>query len=398
MASEDYRYVTLKDGRTIDLLAPINLNQNPYDIEPLNGHPSSYVCYQYNYFNRWMFPEDFEGKQKDLLVDAKFKEYPASPDKINPTDTSVNSNKWVSKTIDLIKQFNENVWYPLGVKYPTNKHLGANFPLTTESIKAVQAFNQKTDPNVVIDGWLGTQTFQLTYPIGATLLASYWNKGNGAKSEINPDPDVWVPSVWGDYTFVIKNEYVLKFRENQLNGAPMIYYFIPYDPAKYKFLYNEYRFHKENEPHKEGDIWQQKVNNQYNFYIFKNGETKQVYPLAFEPTGYPPLELKEFKNGQYYNPKNWDKYRLSRVTTSETYGSLYYLQHPEWRGFIEKKIFPNNGTPPGQKIALVTPTSLKSNSETAKNQIKQKVAETEDKVRGAIAGIKDTISNIPNSL
>ena len=52
----------------------------------------------------------------------------------------------------------------------------------------------------------------------------------------------------------------------------------------------------------------------------------------------------------------------------------------------------------GQKIALVTPSSITSNAETDKNQIKQKVAETEDKVRGAIANIKNTTSNIQNSL
>ena len=67
-------------------------------------------------------------------------------------------------------------------------------------------------------------------------------------------------------------------------------------------------------------------------------------------------------------------------------------------GFNERRIFPNNGTPPGQKIALVTPTSRTSNLETAKNQIKQKVVETEDKVRNAIANVKNTVSNAKNSL
>jgi hypothetical protein len=398
MASEDYRYITLNDGRTIDLLAPVNLNQNPYDIEPLNGHPSSYVGFKYNLFNNWMFPETFKEKEKDLLSDSKFYNFTPNPDKINPTDTSVNSNTWISKTETLIKQFNENVWIPYGLKYPTNKHLGAYFPLTNEDIKAVQAFNQKTDPNIIVDGWLGTQTFQLSYPLGASLSAAYWNKGGGVPSEINPDPDTWVPSVWGDYTFVIKNEYILKQQKGQLNGAPLTYYFIPYDPAKYKFLYNQYLFHQENEVHKEGDVWQQKINNQYNYYIFKNGEITQVYPLSFEPTGYPPLALKTFKNGQYYQPSNWNTLRISKVTTSEAYGSLHYIEHPEWKSFIERKIFPNNGTPPGQKVALITPSSLKSNAETAKNQIKQKVTETEDKVRSAIAGLKNTTSNIPNSL
>ena len=394
MASEDYRYKTLDDGRIIDLLAPVNLNQNPYDIEPLKGHPSSYVSQQYNFFNAWMFPASFVDKREDLLEGETIYTGPPNPDKINPTDTSVNSSGYVAKSIDLIKKFNENVWYPFGDKYPTNKHIGRNFPLTTESIKAVQTFNQKTDPNVLVDGWLGTQTFQLSYPLAASLQAVYWNKGDGSPSQINPDPNVWCPSVWGDYTFVIKNEYILKNRAGELNGAPLYYYYIPYDPKKYKFLYNQYRFHKENESHNEGDVWQTATNGITNYYVFLNGEVTQVYPLSVEPTGYPPMSIRVLINGEYYNPPRWRDRRISKVSIS----GFYYLEHEPWRSFNERRIFPNNGTPPGQKIALVTPTSRTSNLETAKNQIKQKVVETEDKVRNAIANVKNTVSNAKNSL
>jgi hypothetical protein len=394
----DYRYKTLADGRTIDLLAPVTLNQNPYDIEPLKGHPSAYVSLQYNFFNAWMFPASFIEKREELLVDESIKFSTPNPDKINPTDTSVNSSEYVSKTEDLIKKFNKDVWFPFGDKYPTNKHIGKNFPLTTESIKAIQTFNQKTDPNVLVDGWLGTQTFQLSYPLNATLQAAYYNKGDGGPSQINPDPNAWCPSVWGDYTFVIKNEYVLKNQRGELNGVPINYYYIPYDPKKYKFLYNQYLYHKENEPHREGDVWQTFINGITNYYVFLNGEVTQVYPLSIEPTGYPPLELQVFKNGQYYQPDNWNDLRISRVKTSEIYGSLYYLKHQEWKSFLERRIFPNNGTPPGQRIAFITVPSSKSDLDVAKNQIKQKIAETEDKVRNSIANIKNTVSNAKNSI
>jgi hypothetical protein len=178
----------------VDLLEPPVLNLNPFDIERVLLRPKEYTEEKWNRFY--------------YFVNSNF----------DKKDISINSSIKKSKTDDLIKRFNEEVWYPYGDKYP-NINRGKNNPLTREDIFAIQRFTSKTYPKTLVDGWLGTQTLQMKYP-------PYFTEIN----LVNTVADNFLPSVWGEYRFVIKYK-DWKSIQDGTNTDPVLKYFVPYNPT-----------------------------------------------------------------------------------------------------------------------------------------------------------------------
>ena len=180
----------------IDLLEPPVLNLNPFDIEKILLYPKEFTQEKWNRFY-YFVNNSFDKK-----------------------DTSINSSIKKSKTDDLIKRFNEEIWYPYGDKYPSI-YRGKNNPLTREDIFAIQRFTSKTYPKTLIDGWLGTQTLQMKYP-------SYIVEQN-LDSE---DENKFMPAIWGEYRFVVQYKN-FKNNKNGTDTNPIVKYFIPYNPDIY---------------------------------------------------------------------------------------------------------------------------------------------------------------------
>lgn len=185
----------------VDLLAPIKLNLNPYDIESVNGKPPVYVWEKWRYFIGY-----------SNIIDKK--------------NLFINTNEGYKALITdkLIKEFNndpsKSAWAEFGNSYP---YRGFNNPLTRNDIFAIQRFTLKSDPNVVIDGWLGTQTLQMNYPtvnIKVSIPLGY-----------TPNPENYYPVIWGIKKYVIK----VKDNTKHVNdkSQPLAYYLIPYNPAKH---------------------------------------------------------------------------------------------------------------------------------------------------------------------
>jgi hypothetical protein len=196
----DYRY-----GSTtgVDLLAPVKLNLNPYDIISINGQPPSSI------WEKWRYFYGFISKYLDR------------------NDVSLNNEEINRKvTTKFIDDFNNNkdisAWAKFGTSSP---YRGANNPITREDIFAIQRFTQKADPRVIVDGWLGTQTLQMNYPAIATKVI---------KVELDKlkalDEKYW-PVVWGDKRFVITVKNSINYDKN--NPQPLGLYLIPYNPSKH---------------------------------------------------------------------------------------------------------------------------------------------------------------------
>jgi hypothetical protein len=179
-----------------DLLEPPVLNLNPYDIEKILLYPKEFTQEKWNKFY-YFVNNNFDKK-----------------------DTSINSSIKKSKTDNLIKRFNEEVWYPYSDKNPSI-YRGKTNPLTREDIFAIQRFTKKTYPKTLVDGWLGTQTLQMKYP-------PYIIEQN-VNSE---DENKFMPAIWGEYRFIIKYKNYIDIK-NGVDNNPQLKYFIPYNPDIY---------------------------------------------------------------------------------------------------------------------------------------------------------------------
>lgn len=191
----------------IDLLAPVELNPNPFDIKPTTTQPQSSVWEKWLYF--WGFANKY----------------------LDKTDVSINTEEGKRKiTSKLIEDFNSNKdisdWAKFGNSSPNR---GTNNPITREDIFAIQRFTQKVDPRVVIDGWVGTQTLQMLYP--KILTITFRN------AEKTPNPQNYYPVIWGDKRFVItvKNN----TEHENTNNKSRASFLIPYDPAKHDGKFEE---------------------------------------------------------------------------------------------------------------------------------------------------------------
>lgn len=108
-----------------NLMANVNLNQDPTMI------PEGVNIGGYNQFQKFLSSKDFV------------------------KDPRMNTNEGRKLyTDELINEFNSSDYVK---KFPNNK-------ITPESIKAIQQYHKLSDPNVSVDGWVGSQTSQMRYP------------------------------------------------------------------------------------------------------------------------------------------------------------------------------------------------------------------------------------------
>ena len=118
--------------------------------------------------------------------------------------------------------------------YSTQIGLGST--ITNKIIKAAQVFHNKTDPNVLIDGWVGTQTQQLKYPSFTTIFTSTFTSGTfsytnfselakpihgGGESE-DRGKEWYAPVIWGNKRYVVKSSDIYKVwsdNKQEINAA-----------------------------------------------------------------------------------------------------------------------------------------------------------------------------------
>lgn len=181
----------------VDLKAPPILNINPLDIKFVNGKNPEEVTAKWNAFIEFI-------KNKNITTDIN----------------SLEGRKKIS--LELIKEFNTDS------KWAKNKN-SITDPLNVDDIKAVQIFNQITDPNIQVDGWIGTQTIQLSYPRINFLLINFKNyeKNKYVEYSFKDYPnDTLVPIIWGNKRFVIPiNDFILA-----QNQGTSYQYWRPYSP------------------------------------------------------------------------------------------------------------------------------------------------------------------------
>lgn len=122
-------------GYQVDPLKPsssktvsnVRLNQDPSQL------PQGFNYSAYNQFQKYLSSKDFvKDKRMDTFEGKK------------------------AYTDELINDFNTNSDY--AKRFPQNK-------ITPDYVKAVQEYHKKSDPNVVVDGWVGSQTSQMTFPV-----------------------------------------------------------------------------------------------------------------------------------------------------------------------------------------------------------------------------------------
>jgi hypothetical protein len=159
----------------VNLVSPVILNKNPLDIESVNRKNPEQVTSKWNTFHQFL-------SDKNITIDIN----------------SLQGKETISEP--LINEFNNNkktsIW--------ASKGNSQNNPLTRDDIFAIQRFTSKTDPNVQIDGWVGTQTIQMLYPRIEFLLAIFTvNNKEYGPNQYPESPETLIPIIWGDKRFVI---------------------------------------------------------------------------------------------------------------------------------------------------------------------------------------------------
>lgn len=216
----NYRYA--EDGT--DLTAEPIFNPNPLDIVVPSGRTVGDIVFNWNNFY------SFIREIKDF----------------NTTNPQLNSSDGrKTLTIKLLREYNNNeIWH-------NRYEFLRNLPLTQEDIEAIQAFTKITDPNVKIDGFLGTQTIQMFYPrssvyLNKPLTQLTWETNNPGKaypeSEIRKltseqqkfyapleDTD-FVARIWGN------KRYVITYKQSQQASIdnfkkPFYNNYVLYDPV-----------------------------------------------------------------------------------------------------------------------------------------------------------------------
>lgn len=182
----------------VDLTSKVILNNNPLDVESVNGFPPGSVVDKWTFF--YLFLQDR---------------------KIDTDINSLEGRKNIS--LKLINEFNtdteSSLWASFG---SSNKYRGTQNPLTRQDIEAIQRFTSKTDPNVQIDGWVGTQTIQMFYP-RSRIFTPRGNK--------NLPLDSLYPIIWGSKRYVISVKDAQTAKELTY---PTLLYVKLYDPSLHK--------------------------------------------------------------------------------------------------------------------------------------------------------------------
>lgn len=212
--TRNYRYG--EDGT--DLLLNVTLNLNPLDIVTPFDRKNAFF-----YIDRW----------NNFIVDF-------IRSKINIYDPKWNANNSDTELQSLIDEWNNKV--------PSSSNI------TKDVIKQAQEYHQIKDPNIVVDGRLGTQTFKLLYP--ETIIwenkVDVFRDGKYVTLR-NQTPDYgYLPVTWGDKKFVIQSSAFNKSIKNQNIVSPLKSPKITstegaieaYDPS----IHKDVLFYKEKDP------------------------------------------------------------------------------------------------------------------------------------------------------
>lgn len=179
---------------TYDPLTPVYLNLNPLDIKDPNW-------VSWFKFKAWL-----STRLNDLSKDLR-----------------INKTAGKSITDNYINQWN---------RLPTTL---LNEKISEYNIRAVQIFNQITDPSVVVDGWVGTQTAKLQYPKFKVFFLTTPPRSPNAPPTYTRSYDD-APIFWGNKRYTISyktiNDYYIKGGNtyNFLNSIPSSQFKI-YDPV-----------------------------------------------------------------------------------------------------------------------------------------------------------------------
>ena len=222
--TRNYRYAL--DGT--DLSIPPILNLNPLDIVVPPGRTVGDIVRNWNNFS------SFIKTVKNL----------------NTTDPILNSEEGRKNiTTQLLNEYNNNETYHTKFKY-LKPH-----PLNQEDIRAIQTFTKITDPNVIIDGFLGTQTIQMKYPTASVFeivdraLSDWLEEDSSRRKEdfpqslikaLNPDQQLlfvtpndndFIPLLWGNKRYVITWKKYLSSYNSTFFDESIMNLIIPYDPT-----------------------------------------------------------------------------------------------------------------------------------------------------------------------
>lgn len=146
---------------TYDPLSPVYLNLNPLDIKDPNWE---------SWFN--------------------FKLYIQRRNPALSNELKINKTAGKDITDTYIRDYNS---------LPTTS---VNRRITEDNIKAVQEFNKITDPSVVVDGWVGTQTAKLEYPGRKTFILTTPPGVNNALPKFT-QLFYDAPVFWGNKRYII---------------------------------------------------------------------------------------------------------------------------------------------------------------------------------------------------
>ena len=153
----------------------INLNKNPLDYPGITGD----IAVTWNVFQGYLRKIKFVG------------------DIANDYDKTTNTKKVISNYNKLI----ETKTLTLNDK-PIDDYKNLK-PITEDNIRAAQTFHNKNDSRVKIDGWVGSETSQLKYPI-PKVLYKYVEKTFREKDKVTGNT-------------VTKIKYISTYNNNELS-------------------------------------------------------------------------------------------------------------------------------------------------------------------------------------
>ena len=193
----------------------INLNKNPLDYPGITGE----IVVTWNAFQKYL--------QKINYV----------------ADTSFDYNTRQNDTKNVISNYNKDVETNLSNKFAKI--------ITQDNIRAAQTFHNKNDSRVKIDGWVGSQTSQLKYPIpyiwwvSAPPGEAYIDK-NGRTvipppTQLLKDKYGWLPVIWGNKRFVVSAPTFEKYYFAGGNTIGM-----NKNDYRFNIPYSEYTLYNEN--------------------------------------------------------------------------------------------------------------------------------------------------------
>jgi hypothetical protein len=234
--TRNYRYA--EDGT--DLTTEPIVNPNPLDIVIPSGRTVGDIVTNWNNF--YSFVREIKG--------------------FNTTNPQLNSSEGRKNlTTQLINEYNSNERWHTQYKYLKN------LPLTQDDISAVQVFTKITDPNVKVDGFLGTQTIQMYYPRAAIKTITdraeiLWIEKHPdgepfPQSEIKklspqqqllfvtPKDSDFVPYIWGNKRYVMTYKQYVSTWSTRFDKS-FYNLLVPYDPAIHKSLIPRYTPEKWN--------------------------------------------------------------------------------------------------------------------------------------------------------